>query len=142
MRFWDSSAIVPLCLEEPRSDRLKKLAEEDKALVVWWTALVECYSTFARLRRDGILSRTEEGRARGLADRIRSEWTEIQPSNEVREQAGRVLLLHPLKAADSLHLAAALVWANSRPAGHEIVGLDQRLRDAAIREGFPVLPDL
>lgn len=33
MRCWDSSAIVPLCLDEPRSARLlKRPAEEDRAL--------------------------------------------------------------------------------------------------------------
>ncbi|MBI4401272.1 MAG: type II toxin-antitoxin system VapC family toxin [Nitrospirae bacterium] len=142
MRFWDSSAIVPLCLDEPRSDRLKRLAEEDRALVVWWTALVECYSTFARLRREGILSRTEEDHARRFAIQLLAEWTEIEPSNKVREQAGRVLLFHPLRAADSLQLAAALVWAAGHPTGNEFVCLDQRLREAAYREGFRVLPAL
>ncbi|TKB72826.1 MAG: type II toxin-antitoxin system VapC family toxin [Nitrospira sp.] len=141
MRFWDSSAIVPLCLDEPRSARLKRLAEEDRSLVVWWTALVECYSTFARLRREGILSRTEENQARQLTIRLLAEWTEIEPSNKVRDQAGRILLLHPLRAADSLQLAAALVWADGHPAGHELVCLDQKLRAAAQREGFTILPD-
>lgn len=52
----------------------------------------------------------------------------------------RVLLLHPLRAADSLQLAAAFVWANGHPAGHHFVCLDERLRQAAIQEGFIVLP--
>lgn len=142
MRFWDASAIVPLCLDEPRTARLRRLAEEDRSLVVWWTALVECYSTFARLRREGIFSHTEEDRARRFAVQLLAEWTEIEPSNKVREQAGRVLLLHPLRAADSLQLAAALVWADGHPADHEFVCLDQRLRAAAQREGFTLLPDV
>ena len=140
MKFWDSSAIVPLCLDEPQSPRLRRLAEEDKSLVVWWTALIECYSTFARLRREGILSRNEEDRARQFAVQLLAEWTEIEPSKKVREQAGRILLLHPLRAADALQLAAALVWADGYPAGHEFVCLDQRLRDVAHREGFRVVP--
>jgi predicted nucleic acid-binding protein len=139
MRFWDSSAIVPLCLDEPQSDRLKRLAEEDAALVVWWTGLVECYSAFARLRREGVLSRTEEDQARLVAAQLQAQWTEIEPSNKVRAQAERVLLLHPLRAADSLQLAAALVWAAGHPTGHEFVCLDQRLCEAAGREGFRVL---
>lgn len=142
MRFWDTSAIIPLCLSEPRTDRLKRLTEADTAIVVWWTALVECYATFARLRREATLSSTEEADARRFASLLFKEWTEIEPANEVRDQAGRVLLLHPLKAADSLHLAAAILWANGRPTGHEFVCLDQRLRDAAHREGFKVMPDL
>jgi predicted nucleic acid-binding protein len=67
-------------------------------------------------------------------------WTEIEPSVVVREQAARVLLLHPLRAADALQLAAAIVWANGQASGHEFVCLDHRLRDAAQRERFIVLP--
>ncbi len=47
---------------------------------------------------------------------------------------------HPLSAADALQLAAGLLWADGRPAHHDFVCLDQRLREAAQREGFRVLP--
>jgi predicted nucleic acid-binding protein len=67
-------------------------------------------------------------------------WTEIEPSVAVRAQAGRVLLLHPLRAADALQLASAIVWANGQASSHELVCLDHRLREAAQREGFTLLP--
>lgn len=140
MRFWDASAIIPLCLEEPRSPQLRRLAEEDSALVAWWSTPVECWSAFARLRRESILSRADEDQARALLSRLAKEWTEIEPGREVREQAARALRLHPLRAADALQLAAALVWADGRTAGHEFVCLDQRLGEAAQSEGFRVLP--
>ena len=140
MRFWDTSAIISLCLREPRTPRLRRVADEDGAIVAWWAAPVECYSAFARLRRDGVLTRAHEDQARDVVTRLASYWTEIEPSREVRENAGRVLLLHPLRAADSLHLAAALVWARGHAAGHHFVCLGQRLREAAHREGFRVLP--
>lgn len=59
---------------------------------------------------------------------------------EVRNQAIRLLGLHPLRAADALQLAAALVWADRRPRGHPFVCLDAGLREAAHAEGFSVLP--
>ena len=40
---------------------------------------------------------------------------EVLPAEAVREQAARLLRLHPLRAADALQLAAALVWADSPP---------------------------
>ncbi|WP_447974959.1 hypothetical protein [Nitrospira sp. Kam-Ns4a] len=73
---------------------------------------------------------------------LTDQWTEIEPSRELREIAFRILRLHPLWAAHSMQLVAALVWADGRPAGHELVCLDQRLRDAAAREGFRLLPTL
>jgi predicted nucleic acid-binding protein len=49
----------------------------------------------------------------------------------------RVLRLHALRAADALQLAAALEWSGS-PAAGVIVSFDERLAQAAAREGFEV----
>lgn len=66
--------------------------------------------------------------------------TEVQPSNMVRQRAERLLMVHSLKAADSLQLAAALTWAEEVPKGLHLVCLDQNLREAALKEGFSLLP--
>ncbi len=142
MKFWDASAIIPLCLDAPQTSLVKQIAQEDGALVAWWATPIECYSAFARLRRDGIVTRAGEEQARQALTRLAAEWTEIQPGNEMRDSAARALLFHSLRAADSLQLAAALAWARGRPAGQEFVCLDQRLREAASREGFLVVPEL
>ncbi|MDT3677593.1 MAG: hypothetical protein ROZ64_01995 [Burkholderiaceae bacterium] len=52
---------------------------------------------------------------------------------------GRALRVHPLRAADSTPLAAALVAAEHQPATLAFVCLDQRLTEAAAREGFEVV---
>ena len=134
MRFWDSSALVPLVLKQPRTQRARQLFEEDAEPVVWWGSALECASAIARLHR-GHLTRKEEQEARALLDALRSSWFEVQPGDGVREQALRLLRLHPLRAADALQLAAALEWAGAPTAG-AFVTFDDRLRDAAQREGF------
>jgi predicted nucleic acid-binding protein len=141
MRFWDASALIPLCLQERQSTALKRLAQEDESLAVWWGSSVECLSAFARLRREAVLSETEEEQARVILRALQGAVTEIEPTPAVREQAGRVLRLHPLRAADALQLAAALVWCQGDPLQHGFVCLDQRLREAARREGFTVFPN-
>ncbi len=141
MMFWDASAVIPLCLKEPHSALVKRIAEKDPSLVAWWSTPIECFSAIARMRREGILADEGERRARQIVSSMAAEWTEMQPGNRIREGAARALLLHPLRAADSLQLAAALVWANDRPTGHRFVCLDSRLREAANREGFTVLPE-
>lgn len=140
MKFWDASAVIPLCVRESQSLLVKKIAEEDGAIVVWWTTPVECYSAFARRRRDDTLPRPHEDQARQVVARLAANWTEVQPSHQLRETAARVLLLHPLRAADALQLAAGLLWAEGHAARHQFVCLDQRLREAAEREGFQILP--
>jgi predicted nucleic acid-binding protein len=138
MRFWDSSAIVPLCLDQPLSARARSLYDEDTEMAVWWGTPVECASAFARLRRDGIFDQAGEDAARGLLAALQDAWFEIQPGDALRRQALRVLRIHPLRAAGSLQLAAALEWGGSPPAG-ELVTFDERLKSAARREGFGVV---
>jgi predicted nucleic acid-binding protein len=140
MKFWDSSAIIPLCIDEPQTRGVREIAVDDGSMAVWWGTPVECYSAFARLRREGGVSTDEEDALRELLAILAQAWTEIEPSEEIRTITGRLLLNHPLRAADSLQLAAALVWAGRLPKGHHFVCLDQRLREAARKEGFFVVP--
>jgi predicted nucleic acid-binding protein len=63
---------------------------------------------------------------------------EVQPSEEVRQTALRLVRVHDLRAADSLQLAAALVWARHVATGLEFVCLDTKLGAAAEKEGFSV----
>jgi predicted nucleic acid-binding protein len=135
VRFWDSSALVPLVLTQPRTADARRLLKEDGEMVVWWGSSIECASAIARLHRDGHLSLAEEREARrGLRD-LGAAWYEVQPGDSLREQALRLLRLHPLRAADALQLAAALEWTGT-PAGGAVVSFDDRLREAAQREGL------
>jgi hypothetical protein len=140
MKFWDASAIIALLVDEPHSDGIRALVREDEAIAAWWSSPVECASAFARLRRQDHLTVEEEEGLRRLLALVAEEWTEIEPTVEVRSLAGRILFTHPLKAADSLQLAAALMWSGRDGAGHEFVCLGNRLRLAARKEGFTVLP--
>ena len=140
MKFWDASAIVPLLLSEARRDTLLELIQADPAMVVWWGTPVECGSAIARRERDGTLTLAD---ATGALSRMRSlakSWSEVIASDSVRSAALRLLRTHPLRAADSLQLAAALVAAEGDPASLQFVCLDERLREAADREGFLALP--
>ena len=140
MKFWDSSAIIPLCLQEEHSDIIGALAQEDSGLIIWWGTPVECCSSFARLRREKVITQNEEQQLRSLLARLVEYGTEMIASEEVRSTARRLLLRHPLRAADALQLAAALVWVGNQPDDQGFVSLDNRLREAARAEGFTVYP--
>lgn len=140
MRFWDASAVIPLCVDDPSTATVRRLAREDEAIAVWWGTVVECWSALSRPRRQGDLTAADLTRARHLLDRLAAGWSEVAPATEIGDQAIRLLGLHPLRAADALQLAAALVWADRRPWGYHFVCLDARLREAARAEGFSVLP--
>ena len=64
----------------------------------------------------------------------------VSPTDDVRRRAARLLAGHPLRAADALQLAAALIWCEEQPHEETFVSLDERLRNAARREGFALAP--
>ena len=96
-------------------------------------------SAFNRLHREKSL--TDEGRQQALnrLAYLRQRWSEIQPSDEIRDTAERLLNIHKLRAADALQLSAALVWCNHRSRGCHFIGGDGELADAAEAEGFRVI---
>jgi predicted nucleic acid-binding protein len=140
MRFWDSSAVVPLCLTEPTSKQIQKILRQDEDIVVWWATRIECLSAFERRRREGILPAEATLNAKNVLASLASGWSEVLPSELVRRRAERLLATHALRAADALQLAAALIWAEEAPEALELISFDQNLREGASKEGFIVLP--
>ncbi len=141
MRFWDTSAVVPLCVAEPMTQSVRRLAEEDGSLVVWWATHTECLSALARRRRDGDLTAVAERRARDVLTVLTASWSEILPSEVLRSRTERLLSVHALRAADAFQLASALLWSQGETLDQAFVSFDERLREAASREGFRILPD-
>jgi predicted nucleic acid-binding protein len=140
VKFWDSSAIIPLCLKEQKSETVKRLIEADEDIIVWWATKVECLSALSRRRREGGLDNNSELKAKAILSALSEEWSEVQPSELVRQRAERLLAIHPMRSADAFQLAAALIWAQENPQGLEMVCLDQNLREASHKEGFTLLP--
>ena len=139
MRFWDSSALVPLCVEEPATTRVIALVKQDPAVTVWWSTSVECASALARLERESKLTRTGATRAFARLDAFAASWMVVEPLDEIREVARRLLRVHLLRAADALQLAAAFITAERRPPTLTVVTLDERVSAAARKEGFAVI---
>jgi predicted nucleic acid-binding protein len=127
---------VPLLVEEGATARMRELYREDSEVIVAWSTTVECASALARLERDGGLAGGDAAEAFRRLDALAPSWLEVEPSDEQRELARRLLRVHPLRAADALQLAAATIAAERRPPTLTLVTLDDRLAAAADREGF------
>lgn len=138
--YWDSSALVPMVVPEAESPTLATLIADDREVTIWWVTPLECHSALHRRHRERPIPAAELTTA---VERIRTlveHADTISPSDELRRRAARLIAVHPLRAADALQLAAALVWCEEQPHGEGFVTLDARLREAAVREGFTVLP--
>lgn len=138
MRYWDTSAIIPLLVDEPGSALCRGWIEEDGAVVTWMLSRVELVGAVERrARQQAMDAKTRRTLIRHI-ERLAERWDEVIDVDAVRRRAVSLLARHPLRAADSLQLGAALVIADGDPKPVEFVCLDRNLADAAEREGFTV----
>ena len=138
MRFWDSSAVVPLLIRQTTSARADRWLGEDAAVALWTLTPVEVTSALRRLLRDGVLREEDSRHAELRATELAAASHVVVDVDGVKSAAQRLLRVHALRAADALQLGAALVWAGGQGEGKVIHTLDDRLAVAARREGFDV----
>lgn len=126
------------------------VAEPESAAVARWLgerapvtcrlAETEIASAIGRRFREGGLG--AEARTRALdalrADLPRIHVVEITPP--VVAAVHDLFRRYPLRAADALHLASALLLRSSADASVDFVAFDARLAEAARAEGLAVLP--
>lgn len=133
--FWDSSALVPLCVHQPITPHAIAFYRTYN-MVVWLSTPVEISSALARLARMKQITADELAKARLLAQDLADSWSVIQPADDLRTKAAQLVETRELRAADSLQLAAALAWCEQVPQGRVLLTADQKLRDAALLSGF------
>ncbi|MFM9045199.1 MAG: type II toxin-antitoxin system VapC family toxin [Solirubrobacterales bacterium] len=136
MRYWDASALIPLIVDEGKSQQMEDVLREDDSVATWWGTRIECISAIRRKEREGQLEPQQAKQASLLLDALAEDWAEVQPALELRSMAGRLLAVHPLRTGDAFQLAAALRWSSEISDEAEVITLDERLKDAAMREGL------
>jgi hypothetical protein len=137
VRFWDSSAIVPLLVPEALSRPVQECFGADPVMFAWWGTEIECLAAICRRQRRGALREDVVANALVRLNALRAAWHEVEPGEAVRESAKRFLRIHDLRSAGALQLGAAFFAAEARPPTLDFVSLDDRLLEAARREGFP-----
>jgi predicted nucleic acid-binding protein len=139
VKFWDASAIVPLVVAEEETTRCRGLLADDTEVVVWCLTPVEVCSALNRRLREGSIKLPDFRKAKERLLLLEKAWSEVVSIERVRERALRLLETHPLRAADALQLAAAIIVSEENPRTLPFVTLDSRLGLAAEKERFPVL---
>jgi uncharacterized protein len=133
--FWDTSALVPLCIRNQASPSVQRLAHRYSP-VVWWATSVEACSAFARELRAGSVSADDHAAAQENLRTWKRKWREVQPSESLRTIAEELLDRYPLSAAGAMQLAAAYIWSEQRPFRRCFISGDKRLLGAARSVGF------
>jgi predicted nucleic acid-binding protein len=139
VRFWDTSALVPLLVAEPSTTKAERWLREDPDVVVWTLTRVELASALARRGRQEPRAARRLYAARRELFAAWERWSEVTAIEAVRHHAERLVERHPLRAADALQLGAALAAADSEASALDFVTLDRHQAIAAEREGFRVI---
>ena len=136
VNFWDTSALAPLLVREADSDIREAELLSGGVIVVWWGTRVELRSALERRRREGVLPQVSYEAALHRLRLLIEQSFIVEPSEFCLERAERLLALHPLRAADSFQLAAALLACREHTTEAGFHCADKRLCEAAAREGF------
>lgn len=135
MKFWDTSALVPLVIEEERSRTMLRLMTADMNVTISFVTRVEIASAVARrLRNEPDMLR----HASRLVRALEQSWIEVDLDAHVLATARRLAHTHALRAGDAIQLACAVGWHAHDTI--QFVTLDHELATAAHSEGFAVLP--
>ena len=140
MRYWDSSALIPLVIAEPASEHARTWLSGGGRIVTWAWSRTEITSAIERRAREGALSRAQRREALQRFDVFAESWDEVTELLAVRARANALLARHPLRAADAGQLGAALLIQEQLAGALTFVCLDQRLSIAAERESLRVIP--
>ena len=137
MRFWDTSALVPLIARELSTEAVLALHREDP-VVVASTASIECVSAFVHKHRERAISDQQLLSLLAQLGELARAWNIGEPTSEVSALAEGLVEMHGLRAGDAIQLASA------RASGRAIdfVCIDRRLARAAAAEGHRVVPGL
>ena len=142
MNFWDTSALLPLFVEEETTALLRKIRLDlaDEEIAISTLTPVEFFSALSRLYRERRASYEVFNEAFSRFQEQAQICQVVRNMEVMKEKALRILRVHSLKAADALQLAAAFIACSDFTQPTTLVTLDKKLADAALKEGFKVLP--
>ena len=104
MRFWDTSALVPLLIDEDATSAMRARLGEDPDVVVWMLTSVELLSTIGRLGRTKLagvhVQEADEIAIEGEASQV------ILDGETFRACVGKPILLRPARPLSFARIAA------------------------------------
>ena len=144
--FFDSSALIKRYVAETGSSWVQTVThpQSDKQIVVARITWVEVLSAFSRLRREGSLPPTDvENAIRAFQYDVDTQYQIVELDPTLIETAGQLVQRHPLRAYDSVQLAAALklhsAFSPIADVALSFISADQRLLTIAQTEGLETI---
>ena len=135
MRYFDASALVKRYVREQGTVKVQRLLSSDVPATSRLSA-VEIASALMRRAREGAFSEANRDRAFVALDADMSGMLVVELTPEIATRAQTLLRRHALRAGDAVQLASCLCLQEQLREEALFVAFDDRLTDAARREGL------
>ncbi len=137
LAYLDTSALVKLCVLETGTALAVTLWERADAVATSRLADAEVRSVLAAAERIGRIDAAPAALARERWNELWPGLIKVEITPTLADRAAALADRRPLRAADAIHLASALLFSSVNPV---FVAWDRRLAAAARGEGLTVLP--
>ena len=135
--YLDTSSLVKIYLEEPRSDLVREWVDAAEMIATSRVAFPEALSAFARRKQRGDLDPQAFDLVR---ETMESDWPKLILLPLKERKAGDLAVKHLLRGFDAVHLAAASELRELlKSEGVVFSSFDNKLLGAARAEGIPLL---
>jgi predicted nucleic acid-binding protein len=140
--YLDTSALVKRYFREPYSEEVIFKWQAATEIVTSAVAYAETMASIYRKKREADL---EETSIRKIVESFRTDWQSfirVEVTEDLNEYIHKVLLVHPLRGFDAIHLASAKVVQEKLPEDFVFACFDHGLARAAQAEGLDIFPRL
>ena len=111
--YFDTSALVPLIIDEPSTDRCNRLWNEASRVVSVRMLYPEARAALARAQRMGRMTSAQLNAAVIELDAVTAEIDHLEVTAQLARSAGELAQAFGLRGYDAVHLAAATAIADS-----------------------------
>jgi uncharacterized protein len=137
--YAESSAPLAWLLEQEHGGLVARTLAAAKLVITSQLTIVECDRVLIRAVALDELHESDAVDRQARLNAVSERWTLLALDDAIIERARRPFPGEPIRTLDAIHLASALTARKAIP-DVAMLTLDTRIRQAADRLGFPVVP--
>jgi predicted nucleic acid-binding protein len=137
--YAESSATLAWLLEQEHGELVADTLAQSELIISSDLTLIECDRVLIRAVVLEELHESDAVHRQARLNAVSTRWTLLGLDEEIVDRARRPFPAEPIRTLDAIHLASALTARKAVP-DLAILSLDGRVRKAADRLGFQLLP--
>src|SRR5262245_14968084 len=137
--YAESSAVLEWLLDQAHGALVADALAQAELIIASDLTLIECDRVLIRAGVLNELHESDVAQRQARLSTVATRWTLLALDEEISERARRPFPSEPIRTLDAIHLASAAT-ARKAVADLAMLSLDSRIRNAADRLGFVLVP--